>query len=508
MTRNRLKNVFLSNPNDNNRAKYTKQRNYCVNLKRRVKRDYYNSLSINNIIVNKKFWKSINPCFSDNINGNEVITLVDKGEVITNNSKVANVFNNFFSNIVDLLEIPENFEIINTTNDIEDNVEKAIFKYNKHPSILQINEKRKRSDVNKFNLRHTKIDVITKIILSMEVTKASPKEDIPLKVIKNNCDIFAPLLCNDFNLGIDNNKFPDALKIADIKPIFKQDDRHNKVNYRPVSLLPVISKVYEKVLYGQINEYFEPILSPLQCGFRKGHGVQNCLLVLIENWRYALDKKQSAGLLTTDLSKAFDCIRHDLLIAKLDVYGVSIKSMRYIYDYLSSRKQRVQVNHSYSEWNNIKYGVPQGSILGPLFFNIFLQDLFMFTEHYNMVNYADDNTPYECGGNINQIISTLEGAASKLFLWISQNYLKANPDKSHLLLSDKENRIITIQSEIIKNTNAKKLLGITFDSDLKFNTHVTNICNKASQKLHALARVSGFMSYNKLRIEDIYPVAI
>ena len=94
--------------------------------------------------------------------------------------------------------------------------------------------------------------------------------------------------------------------------------------------------------------------------------------------------------------------------------------MRYIYDYLSSRKQRVRVNHSYSEWNNIKYRVPQGSILGPLFFNIFLQDLFMFTEHYNMVNYTDDNTPYECGGNINQIISTLEGAASKLFLWISQ----------------------------------------------------------------------------------------
>ena len=140
-----------------------------------------------------------------------------------------------------------------------------------------------------------------------------------------------------------------------------------------------------------------------------------------------MDKKQSAGLLTTDLSKAFECIRHDLLIAKFDVYGVGIKPMRYIYDYLSSR-----VNRSYSEWNNIKYGVPRGSILGPLFFNTFLQDLFMFTEHYNMVNYADDNTPYECGGNINQIISTSEGAASKLFLWISQNYLKANPDKSHI----------------------------------------------------------------------------
>ena len=161
--------------------------------------------------------------------------------------------------------------------------------------------------------------------------------------------IFLPLYYG-FNSGIDNNKFPDTLKIAEIKPSFKQDDRQNKGNYRPVSLLPVISKVYVKVLYGQINEYFETILSPLQCGFRKGHGVQHCLLALVEKWRHALDKKQSAGLLTTDLSKAFDCIRHDLLIAKLHAYGVSIKSIRYMYDYLSNRKQRVRIKTSYSAW--------------------------------------------------------------------------------------------------------------------------------------------------------------
>ena len=141
MTRSRLKNFYLRNPYDSNRAKYTKQRNYCVILRRRVKMDYYNTLNINNINDNKKNWESIKPCFSDKINSNEVITLVEKGEVIINNGKVANVFNNYFSNIVDLLEIPENFEITNMSNHIEDNVEKAIVMYNKHPSILKIKEK-------------------------------------------------------------------------------------------------------------------------------------------------------------------------------------------------------------------------------------------------------------------------------------------------------------------------------------------------------------------------------
>ena len=498
MTRSRLKNIYLKHPMECNRKRYTRQRNYCVNLRRRVKRDYYNNLNINNIIDNKKFWKTIKPCFAENIHSNETITLVDKGEIITNNGKVANVLNHFFSNIVDILEIPENNEIINESDHIEDKVEKAIVKYNIHPSIVKI--KNSRIDENNFCIRHTKINDVAEIIQSIEVNKATPKEGIPPKVIANNCDILAPILCNDINSGIDDNKFPDTLKYADINPSYKQDDRHNKGNYRPVSLLPVISKVYEKVLYGQINEYFEPILSPIQCGFRKGHGVQNCLLVLLDKWRRALDNKQSAGLLTTDLSKAFDCIRHDLLIAKLHAYGVSIKSLRYIYDYLSDRRQRVRVNNSYSEWENIKYGVPQGSILGPLLFNIFLRDLFMFTDEYDIVNYADDNTPYVCEGNVNNIIFTLENVASKLFLWIKQNYLKANPDKSHLLLSDKEDRIIKIQSDIIQNTNSIKLLGINFDSDLKFNTHVTNICKKASQKVHALARISGFMSQNKLII--------
>ena len=192
-------------------------------------------------------------------------------------------------------------------------------------------------------------------------------------------------------------------------------------------------------------------------------------------------------MLLTDLSKAFDCIRHDLLIAKLHAYGWEQNSLRYMYDYLSYMKQRV---NNFSEWKIIKYGVPQGSILGPLLFNIYIADLFFFDEKCQLINYADDNTPFVCENSIEEVIGTLQKNTESIFLWIKNNFLKANPDKSHVVLSDNTERIISILSENITNTQSQKLLGITIDSELKFDIHVKSLCNKASLKLHALSRVS------------------
>ena len=135
-------------------------------------------------------------------------------------------------------------------------------------------------------------------------------------------------------------------------------------------------------------------MSRYQFGFRKGHSTQQCLLVIIEKWRQSLDKGGHCGALLTDLSKTFDCLSHDLLIAKLHVYGFNIPALRLFHNYLTNRNQRVKIDSTFSSWEEILFGLPQGSILGPFLFNIFLCDLSLFIKDIDFASYADDNTPY------------------------------------------------------------------------------------------------------------------
>ena len=154
-------------------------------------------------------------------------------------------------------------------------------------------------------------------IKSLDGSKAPQSNDIPNNVIKENYDIFATFITENFNNMIENSVFPVSLKQADINPIHKKDSRSDKENYRPVSILPNLSKIYERCLYTQMNKYFDPILSKYQFGFRKGYSAQQCLLTMIEKWRASLDQNGTCAALLTDLSKAFDCLPHDLLIAKI-----------------------------------------------------------------------------------------------------------------------------------------------------------------------------------------------
>ena len=182
----------------------------------------------------------------------------------------------------------------------------------------------------------------------MKLNKASQYSDIPTKITKKNSDIFSNFICESINNSIKSSIFPSCLKHADVTPLHKKCNKSLKENYRPVSILPILSKVFERSMFKQMSSFFDDIFSKYQYGFRKGFSTQQCLLALLEKWKRSIDRGKVFGALLTDLFKAFDCLNHDLLIAKLNAYGFSLPARRLIHDYLSNRKQRTRINNSYS----------------------------------------------------------------------------------------------------------------------------------------------------------------
>ena len=182
----------------------------------------------------------------------------------------------------------------------------------------------------------------------------------------------------------------------------------------------------------------------------KCFSAQHSLVSMLKKWKSVINNKKSFGAPLTDLLKEFDCLLHDLLIAKLSAYGFNMSALRFVHSYLKSRMQRTKINSEYSSWEEILFWVPQGSILGPLLFNIFLCDLFLIMENIDIASYADDNTPYTTGNSMEEVIRKLENAAKTLFQWFSDNQMKANPDKCHFLCNSNSEVSLTIETQKIK----------------------------------------------------------
>ena len=264
---------------------------------------------------------------------------------------------------------------ISTENSLSE-VEIAIAKYGNHPSIIAVTEKMEKLGNPTFGFDFTSYEETVKEVNNLKIRKVSQKTDIPVRIIKENIDIVSYFLYHNFNNSLSCSTFPTAMKYAEVTPIHKKDDKTDKENYRPISILPNLSKVYERLMYNQIYPYFQTIFSKFQCGFRKGFNTQHCLLAMVEKWRKTLDGGGETGAVLTDLSKAFDCIDHNLLIAKLNAYGFDKQSINFIYSYLTKRKQRTKVDSAVSSWEILFSVVPQSSVLGPLLFNIYICDMF------------------------------------------------------------------------------------------------------------------------------------
>ena len=168
----------------------------------------------------------------------------------------------------------------------------------------------------------------------------------------------------------------------------------------------------------------------------------------------------------TDLSKAFDCLSHELIISKLNAYGFSLPALKLMQSYLTERKQRTKINKAYSSWEEILFGVPQGSILGPILFNIFLSDLFLIVQNTDFASYADDSTIYNAADNIEEVILSLQESSKKLLKWFCDNQMKSNGDKCHLIVSTNDTAEIQIGEYLMKSIINEKLLGVNIDSKL------------------------------------------
>ena len=204
-------------------------------------------------------------------------------------------------------------------------------------------------------------------------------------------------------------------------------------------------------------------------------------MAVIEKWRKFLDIGDHAGALLTDLSKAFDCIDHELLIAKLHAYGFDNHALKFIYSYLKGRKQRTKINSSYSSFAEILFGVPQGSNFGPLLFNAYICDLFYDIDDLHFASFADDNTPYSCLSDMISVLRQLKGGIDKIFDWFKKYFLKGNADKCHLTTSSKTPVEIEVGNMNIMSEEKVKLLGIHIDNRLNFDYHISQLCKKAGK---------------------------
>ena len=362
--KNMLKNNFFKFKSQSYWEAYRKQRNYCSRLKKISIKEFFGEYCDWGT-KSQNFWKTIKPFLSKKSgSGDTDIILLENDKVITDEGNVCEMLNDYYVNIA------RNIGIENEENDIAQHQD-VEYIANNHPQ-----------DTFQF-------DVVDKVQVYKKLKEINPKkatgpDDIPPNLVKLGSRILAPIIIMVIKYGITTSNFPSSsLKMANVSPVFKKNDNMSQGNYRPVSVLPTISKTFQSILADQLSNFLETVYNAFTSAFRKHHSCQSVLIRIIEDWKQAHGQKKYVGAILMNLSKAFDCQPH-----KLKAYGLTDHSMNLLRDYLSNRKQRVKIGNNCSECQNITKGVPQASILGPILFNIFLKDIFASLNETTLYNYA------------------------------------------------------------------------------------------------------------------------
>ena len=461
--KSKLFNKYLQHNTPINEINYKRYRNKLVNVIKRSEENYHRSLISENSNNNRQLWK----CFGKILNKKKIkhnrITSLEVGSTKTNNQQqIVEEFNNFFSNIGH--KLAKNID--NSNQDFKTYMDSP-----KPQSILLV---------------RTNVEEITSLINKMQDKKASGYDSINAKFLKLTSAYIAPIICDIFNSMIKTGIYPDELKIAKVIPIYKNGDASKCSNYRPISILSLLNNIFEKLLYKRLYDYLEnfEILYQFQYGFRKGHSTVHALVELVDKIRNSVDKGEMTCGIFVDLSKAFDTVNHKILLSKLDHYGFRGKTNKLLESYLTNRKQYVQIGNAKSKCKPITCGVPQGSVLGPLLFLIYINDLPNSCPDGNTRIFADDTTIFFNAKKSDEILRKGQLIMNKMNSWFIANKLTLNASKSTFIvfrsrysrINNLPNKFEFAKSEIVRSDSVK-YLGLTLDEHPLFNTHVQNVCN-------------------------------
>lgn len=396
---------------------------------------------------------------------------------------VANSFNNFF---------------LNVANTLVEKLEKRVFDENGIKSFYE--KKGVTNDV--FNIKPVSERDVYKLLSSLDVSKATGCDDIPSRFLKDAATVIVCPLTHVFNLSIKDADVPTEFKIARVVPLYKKGNKSVEGNYRPVSILPVVSKILERLVYNQVYKYLNDcnLLYEYQSGFRTGFSTDTALTYLGDKIRNNMDKGLYTGMVLIDLQKAFDTVDHHILDKKMKAVGFCQNSVKWFNSYLTDRKQFVAVNGCHSEYGNISCGVPQGSILGPLLFVLYVNDMISAVD-CELCMYADDAALIVSGKSVDVIEKRLSKELNGLSYWLEQNKLSLHLGKTESILFGSSKKLcnksemkITCKQTDINSKAIVKYLGVDIDQNMSGDTIGNENVKKINNKLKFLYRKASFLN--------------
>ena len=473
---------------DGKTDEYKKMRNRVTSMVREAKRDYFQKL-VNEERSTSTLWKAIN--------------------MLTKGPK-RNSYDSIPSNIT-AETLNKHFLTVASTL-IEENDNSNEGRKFTCPDYLGHFCKNKLSPDNQFSIPFIGIHETARIIMKLKNTNTSGLDTISNKILKLSLPYTVDSLTYIYNLCIQNSYFPSAFKSAKIIPIPKNKNTDDVNNYRPISILSSVSKPLERHIHKHLMQYFETntLFCSSQSGFRLFHSCETALNKLKNAWLTSINNSQMVGSVFLDFRKAFDIVNHAILAKKLETYQLDKKSVDFFCSYLHNRTQAVRVNGITSATGLIEHGVPQGSVLGPLLFNIYVNDLPLLLAQIKVAcdMFADDGTIHTADKNIDTIIVRLQNALDFISEWCSANQMILHPDKtkSMLVTSRQKHQLtalelnLSIQDKHIQQVKEHKVLGVIIDDRLCWQNHIEAMCKTMAKKLYLMSKLSQLVDNNTLKV--------